>query len=80
MKASIQAQSGDQRDGLTEGLAAVEQVQHGVAVVSHDHQGAVGQPAAQLQDHLASPVGELLVAAYLSLVVPCRWRQHGEEG
>ena len=68
VKASIQAQSGDQRNGLTEGLAAVEQVQHGVAVVSHDHQGAVGQPAAQLQDHLASPESVSFLWRR-----PCRW-------
>ena len=41
----------------------MEQVQDGVAAVAHQHQGAVGQPAAQLQDHLAGPVSELFVAA-----------------
>ena len=64
--------------GFTEGLAAVEQIQHGIAVVAHQHQGSVGQPAAQLHDHLAGPVGELLVLASLLLVVTGRRRQHRE--
>ena len=46
-------------------LAAVEQIQHGIAVVAHQHQGSLRQPAAQLHDHLAGPVGELLVLASL---------------
>ena len=62
-----------------ERLAAVGQVNYGVAVVAH-HQGSMGQPAAQLQDHLPCPVGEFLVAASLLLVIAFRWRQHGEEG
>ena len=56
----------------------MEQVQHGVAVVAHQHQWTLGQPAAQLHDHLSRPVGELLVPTSLLLVVPRRWRQHGE--
>ena len=56
----------------------MEQVQHDVTVVAHQHQGALRQPAAQLHDHLPRPVGELLVAASLLLVVPRRWRQHRE--
>ena len=56
----------------------MEQVQDGVAAVAHQHQGALRQPAAQLHDHLPRPVGEFLVPASLLLVVPRRWRQHGE--
>ena len=56
----------------------MEQVQHGVTVVAHQHQGALRQPAAQLHDHLPRPVGELLVAASLLAIVPRRWRQHRE--
>ena len=56
----------------------MEQVEDGVAVVAHQHQGAVGQPAAQLHDHLPGPVGELLVPVSLPLVVPGRGRQHRE--
>ena len=78
VQSGVQAQSGDEGDGFTEGLAAVEQIQHGVAVVPHQHQWALGQPATQLHDHLSGPVGEFLVAASLLLVVPRRGRQHGE--
>ena len=72
----VQTQSGDEGDRFTEGLTAVEQVQHGIGVVAHQHQRALGQPAAQLQNHLPRPAGELFVPASLLLAVPCRWRQH----
>ena len=51
----------------------------GVAAVAHQHQGAVGQPAAQLQDHLAGPVSEFFVAASALPAVAFRGRQHGKE-
>ena len=56
----------------------MEQIQYGVTVVAHQHQGAMRQPATQLHDHLLGPVGDLLVPASLVLVVPRRGRQHGE--
>ena len=56
----------------------MEQVQHGIGVVAHQHQWALGEPAAQLHDHLPRPVGELLVPAPSLLVVPRRGRQHRE--
>ena len=56
----------------------MEEVEDGVAVVAHQHQRAVGQPSAQLHDHLPGPVSDLLVAASLPLVVTRRRRQHGE--
>ena len=65
---------------MSQRLAAVEQVQDGVAAVAHQHQGAVGQPAAQLQDHLPGPVSELFVAASALPVVAFRGRQHGKKG
>ena len=37
--------TGDESVGLTQGLAAVEEVEDSVAVVPHQHQGAMGQPA-----------------------------------
>ena len=48
----------------------MEQVQHSVTVVAHQHLWAMGQPAAQLQYHLPGPVGELFVSASLLAVVP----------
>ena len=78
MQIGVKAQSGDESDGFMEGLAAVEEVERGVAIISHQHQGTLGQPATQLHYHLARPVGDLLVAASLLLVVPRGRRQHGE--
>ena len=46
----IQPQPGDEGNGLSQGLAEVEQVHDGVAAVGHQHQGPVGQPPAQLED------------------------------
>ena len=80
IKGGVQAQAGDEGNGLSQRLAAVEQVQDGVAAVAHQHHGPVGQPAAQLQDHMAGPVSELLVAASTLPVVAFRGRQHGEKG
>ena len=40
--------------------------------------GGLGQPATQLHDHLSGPVGDLLVAASLLLVVSRRRRQYRE--
>ena len=68
----VQTQSGDEGDRFTEGLTAVEQVQHGIGVVAHQHQRALGEPAAQLQNHLPRPAGEFFVPASLLLAVPCR--------
>ena len=56
----------------------MEQVEDGVAVVAHQHQGTLGQPAAQLHDHLPRPVADFLVPASLFLVVPRGRRQHRE--
>ena len=78
VESGVQAQSGDQSDRFAQGLAAVEQVEDGVAVVPHQYQGTVGQPAAQQHDHLPRPVGDLLVPVSLTLVVARRGRQHRE--
>ena len=67
IEGGVQAQFGDEGHRLAQRLAAVEQVEDGVAVVPHQHQRPVGQPAAQLHDHLPCPVGDLLVPA------PCCW-------
>ena len=45
IEGGIQAQAGDEGNGLSQRLAAVEQVQYGVAAVAHQHQGALRQPA-----------------------------------
>ena len=41
----VQTQSGD-RNGFTEATGSSGANQHGIAVVAHQHQGSVGQPAA----------------------------------
>ena len=78
VQGGVQTQSGDEGNRLGQRLAAVEQVQHGIAVVAPQHQGPMGQPAAQLQYHLPRPVGELFVPASLLAVVPRRGGQHRE--
>ena len=40
IESGVQAQTGDQGDRLSQGLAAMEQVKHGIAVVAHQHQRA----------------------------------------
>ena len=42
VQGGVQAQSRDQGYGFTEGLAAVQQIQYGVAVVAHQDQGRWG--------------------------------------
>ena len=52
----------------------------GVAAVSQEHQGAVGPPAAQLEDELTGPAGEFLGGLALSQVIALRGSQGGEPG
>ena len=80
IESDIQTQSRDEGNGYPEGLAEMEQVPDSVAAVPHQHQWPAGQPSAELQDHLASPVRELLVGASLPPVISFRGRQHREEG
>ena len=80
IQGGIEAQPGDHRYGLGQGLADAEQVQYRVGAVSHHHYGAMRQPASQQYDHLAGPVGELFVASSPPGVESLRGRQHGEEG
>ena len=80
VEAGIQAQSGNQSNRFPEGLAEVEQVQDGVAAVPHRHQRPMRQPAAELQNHPAGPVGELLAGTAPPPVIAFRRRRHGEEG
>ena len=41
----VQSQPGDEGDGLSHGLAEVEQIESGVAAVRHHHDGTVRKPA-----------------------------------
>ena len=50
----------------------MEEAQNGVAVVPHQGNGAVGQPATQLCDQLPGPVGDLLEPAALLLTEKTR--------
>ena len=70
IESGIQTQSGDEDHGFPQGLAEVEQVQNGVAAIPHRRQRTVGQPTAQLQDHLTGPVGKLFMRASPALVIP----------
>jgi hypothetical protein len=52
-KGGVQPEPGDQGDGMSLGLAEMQKLQHRVAAVSHQYQIALGQPTAQLNNHLA---------------------------
>ena len=69
---SIEPESADECDGLSQGLAAVQEFESRVSHVGHDDYAPVGQPAAQLYDHLARPIRDLLVpSSYLLMVALC---------
>ena len=60
-------------------MAKVQQVQNGVAAVGYQYQGSPGQPAPELQNHLAGPIGELFVPLPPFPVKPLRRCQHRQE-
>ena len=72
---SIESESADEGDWLAQGLAAVQEFERRVSPVGHDDYAAVWQPAAQLDNHLACPVGDLLVWATHLLMVALCWSQ-----
>src|SRR5579871_950049 len=76
----IQAQTGDDGDGLDHPGRTREQFQHRVTAVGYDNQPASGQPPTQSPDHLSSPISELFVSAAMLLVVALRRSQDGEKG
>ena len=57
----VQPQPGDECYRLNHRLAEVEQIESGVAAVRHHDDIMVGQPAPELEYHLARSVGDLLV-------------------
>ena len=65
-------QAGDEGDRLSQRLAKMQQLEDGIAAVFQEHQGAVGQPAAQLEDELAGPAGEFLGCLPPSQVIALR--------
>ena len=78
IEGSIQPQAGDEGDRLSHRLAKMQQLEGGIAAVSQEHQGAVRQPAAQLEDELAGPAGEFLGRLPLSPVIALRGGQGGQ--
>ena len=80
IEGGIQPQAGDEGDRLSQRLAKMQQLQDGVAAVSQERQGAVGQPAAQLEDELAGSSGEFLGCLPLSQVIVLRGGQGGRAG
>ena len=79
IEARVQSQTGYEGNRLRQRLAEVQQVQDGVAAVSHQHQGTAGQPAPELQNHLTGPAGELLGSASPLPKIPFRGSQHRQE-
>lgn len=56
-----------------------EEVERGEAAVADGHDAALGQPSPELQEALARPVGEALVAQPPLVVVALAEAEHGEE-
>ena len=70
---SIEPESADEGDWLAQGLTAVQESERCVPSVRYDDYAPVGQPAAQLDNHLARPVCDLLVwASHLLMIALCR--------
>ena len=74
----VQSQPGDEGDGLSHGLAEVEQIESGVAAVRHHHDGTVRKPAPELEYHLTRPVGDPLVRPSHLLAVALGRSQSGQ--
>jgi hypothetical protein len=70
----IQSRIHPKTDNHTHRIFQLEQpkkeLNHGKTTVGDDHQLPFWQPAPSLQDHLASPLRELLMLASLVLVIP----------
>ena len=77
----VEPQSGDESDRLCQGLAEVEQVECGVAAVSHHDDGTVWKPTPELEYHLTRPVSDFLVSPPSLLIIAfgrSQSRQYGE--
>jgi hypothetical protein len=69
IQSRIQPQARHHRDRLTQGYRTPLQLQHRITAIGHYDQIPVGQPAAQLADHLSSPVGDLLVPSLALFII-----------
>jgi len=66
---------------MSQGLAEMQKLQHRVAAVRHQYQIALGQPTAQLNNHLAGSVRKPLMGpaqALQALIVALRGSQDGQ--
>ena len=77
---SIESESADEGDWLAQRLAAVQEFERCVSSVSHDDYASIWQPAAQLDNHLACPGGDLLVPSSHLLMVALCWSQRSKNG
>ena len=77
---SIESESADEGDWLAQRLAAVQEFERCVSPVGHDDYASIWQPAAQLDNHLARPIRDLLVRASHLLMVALCWSQRSEDG
>ncbi len=77
-----QTKANDHAEGLGQLLHSPQQGNHGKTAVGDDDQGPARQPAAQLQEALPRPVGQLLVRPRLLLIVAFRRGQqrHAQRG
>jgi hypothetical protein len=79
VQGGIQPQARDATDGLRHPTQPPPQGHDGDTAFGHQHQGALRHPAPHHQEHLARPVGQLLMPLASVLMVTLGRRQHGRE-
>ena len=76
VQGGVQSQPGDDTDAVAH---RGQQFECREAAVGDEDERAVGQPAFRLQDRLACPIGQRLVAFAVLLAPSRRWRENGQE-
>ena len=72
----VEAQAGDHADPPAHG---VEQLDRGEAAVGDRDDASVGKPAGDLEQHLSSPIGQLLVPPVMLARIPLGRCKDGQE-
>jgi hypothetical protein len=75
-QSGIEAQAGDHADSSTHGI---EYLDRSEAAVGDRDDAPVGQPARDLEQHLSSPIGQLLVPLVMLARIPLGRCKDGQE-